>query len=1336
MSDFLERLVRQAADLKPASLSADSEVPREDFFRGSPKSKPELNNVMAAQLTRDDERRAWCLQLLSRSALFETAFYLATYPEIAERGIDPLEHFWDFGVQEDRRPNPFFEPLWYLTQYPDVGKEGLQPLLHYALKGDREGRWPGPLFNTPWYRQTYDIDPNETALAHYLAHRTGGSVAPMPEFDVNYYLRCNPDVADAQVDPFVHFIGHGWLEGRNPSEDFDVRFYHQRYLKSDPQKHPFFDWLSRRHEANVFGRMPAHEASIPREVKRFTQPAPDFEDARPLSSLALRRAKVLAFYLPQFHAFPENEAWWGKGFTEWTNVPRGLPRFAGHYQPRIPRDLGFYGLDGSTDTLRRQIELATAGGIYGFVFYYYWFNGKRLMEKPVERFLADSSLGMPFCLMWANENWTRRWDGAASEVLISQDYRASDDAKMVAEFARYMQDPRYIRVQGRPLLMLYRPGVIPDCKQTVARWRKAFRAEHQEDPVILMAQAFGDTDPKLFDLDGAFEFPPHKLTQNMLPANNEIEVLDPDFTAKVYHYDAVVEKSISEPEPDYPLLKTAIPSWDNDARRQGAGLVISGSTPGKYEAWLSKLVARAQRHRLLDEPFVCINAWNEWCEGAYLEPDLHFGCAYLNATARAVSGTSRCTTIFKLLLVGHDAFPGGAQMLLLNIGRTLRRSFGIEIAFLLLSGGELEAAYKEIAPLSIATSDTAAALKLTDFKEQGFAHAIINTIAAATITTAARAAGMEPVVLVHELPRIIREKHLDAGVAAAISGAGHLVFASPFVRDELLRSAVSQIDERAIILPQGIYQDVEPQPTAAHALRREFGILEEDTLVLGAGYGDLRKGFDLFLQLWRQLQSIPSGSRIHLLWAGGVDPGLQEWLAAEIADASTTGTFHMAGFRSDMAVVLTAADAFALTSREDPFPSVALEALSTGMPAFAFDRSGGMPDLLRELQGRGVVPYGDVVAMAGAIIATFDENRTASAAKREAQRIRLTSRFAFRPYVRALLQLAIPDLPSVSVVVPNYNYAHCMPERLASVFQQSHPVSEVIVLDDCSTDDSLRIIPDIAAAWGRDVLLVPNQLNSGSVFGQWRKAAELATSEFVWIAEADDSSERDFLARALAMMAGDQSVQFAFTDSRTINVDGSPQWGTYKPYYATVEADALAKSDIFDGSAFARKFLSVKNLILNVSSVVWRRDTLLRCLDACKDELTDLRMAGDWRLYLEALSLPGARIAYDAEPLNIHRRHAKSVTHELAAERHIEEIARCHNVARASLDLPDRTHEAQDDYLAEIRAKLRAVEAQPPQASKAPPAGRRRMPVKKKPRDVHPKRPSDPANAGDKPLQF
>jgi glycosyltransferase involved in cell wall biosynthesis len=1213
--------------------------------------------------------------------------------------VDALDHFLYYGFQEGRCPNPYFDPLWYLDAYPDVRESDVQPLLHYAIFGDMEGRQPSAKFDTAWYRSKYRVPPNHGALAHYLKNRFTGRFSPVPEFDVDFYVKQNPDVAAAGVDPFEHFVGHGYRENRNPSTEFDIRFYTKRYLAGDTDTNPFLHYLAHKHEPGVFGCLPDDEATVWREIKRFTKPGPEFEHFRPLPQSATLQFKLLAYYLPQFHAIPENDAWWGKGFTEWTNIPRGVPRFKGHYQPRIPRDLGFYSLD-SVEPMRQQAAMARAAGVHGFIFYYYWFNGQRLLERPLQRFLDDRSIDMPFALMWANENWTRRWDGAESEVLISQDYRPDDDETMAAEYARHFQDSRYIRVQGRPLLMIYRPGLIPDAARTVSRWRETFRAQYNENPILLMAQSFGDNDPGLYGMDGAIEFPPHKLTQEMKPVHLDIEFFDTEFSGRIYNYDEIVKTSLTEPRPIYPLIKTAVPSWDNDARRQGTGHTITGSTPAKYEDWLVRLGEFARENPFFGEAFVCVNAWNEWCEGAYLEPDLHFGSAYLNATGRAVAGLSRRADTPRLLLIGHDAFPSGAQQLLLAQGSVLRRSFGVEIQFLLLDGGKLEEAYQQIGPLTIAASDAVLRAKLKGLAGQGFSHAIINTTAASHVLPLVRAAGIDPIVLVHELPRIIREKNLTAGARAALQ-ARLTIFAAPFVRDQLVTALQAETSDRTVILPQGSYKDIVYDPEAGARLRAEFGLTARDKLIIGVGYADLRKGFDLFLQLWRQLRP-PAGkrrARICLAWFGGIDPGLKDWLTNELADATETGTFVMAGYRNDMDAVFSAADVFALTSREDPFPTVVLEALSAGLPVVAFDRSGGIPDMLRDAKQGDIVPCGDVTAMAAAITAQLAAG--ISDAQRAERHALIAERFSFKTYVRRLLELAVPGLPSVSVAVPNYNYARHLPLRLGSIFAQSHPVHEIIVLDDCSTDDSATMIPAIAAEWNREIRFVPNETNSGSVFRQWHRAAELASGEFLWLAEADDASETEFLARTLALLASDPAIQFAFSDSRTIDADGVAQSASYKPYYSTVAPAGLAQSEVFEAKEFVQSFLSVKNLILNVSSVVWRRDALLRALAACEADLAGFRMAGDWRLYLEALALPGAKVAYEAEPLNVHRRHASSVTHALDADRHVAEIARCHAVAREVFALPEPVCASQAAYVAEVSGQLGAGGAKVTEARRA-----------------------------------
>ncbi len=1221
-------------------------------------------------------------QLIAESGLFDADHYLNRYPDIAQAKMDPLEHYLCQGYMERREPNAIFDANYYITVHKLDDSITFDALLHYIQSGEALGYKPSKLFDPAWYKKYYRLQDDEGVLAHYMMHRKG-PFSPIPDFDAGYYLKSYPDIAAAGVDPFDHYISYGYTEGRNPSADFDTKYYVKRYLNGKMDTNPLVHYIENRAAGNQ-PRASDNDPSIPANVKRFTKPGPYFEDPRPIAMSVPRKAKVLAYYLTQFHAFPENDRWWGKGFTEWTNVPRGLPRFHGHFQPRVPRDGGFYNLT-DIDIMRRQCEAAKTGGVHGFVFYYYWFNGKRLMEKPLEMFLRSRDINMPFCLMWANESWTRRWDGLEGEVLISQDYSEADDAGLVADYLRHFADPRYIRVAGRPLLMVYRPRLIPETAATIAKWRALFRTQGGEDPIMIMSQSFDDYDPREFGLDGAIEFPPHKITKKTKLINDGLTVLDDSFSGQVYEYEDVVRVSLEEPTPGFPLIKTVVPSWDNDARRQGTGLVIQGSTPKLYEDWLSKLVDQAHRTPFFGEPIVCINAWNEWCEGAYLEADLHFGSAYLNATGRAVTGLTHISERPRLVLIGHDAFQAGAQMLILNIGRRLKNAYGLEIEFLLLGGGKLEADYSAVAPTALCPDRKVVAEKLRDLRERGFTAVIGNTSVSGTAIDMADRLGYRTVMLVHELPRIIREKGLAPAARDGLVSADRVVFPASSIRDRLVEALEVRPSERFVVRPQGTYHAMDRNSVAGVAIRRELGLTARDRLILGVGYADMRKGFDLFLQLWRLVRM--SHPEAHFCWVGDADPGMMDWLSEEIVDAEETGTFHMTGFRRDVVGFFSAASAYVLTSREDPFPTVALEAMSAEVSVLAFDRTGGIPDMMKHYGIGHVLPYGSVTAMAERLAGLLDAAPDAAMLARGREVV--VKDFSFAGYVKDLLGFALPNLASFSVVIPNYKYAPVLPARLATVFTQTYPVSEVIVLDDASPDDSVAVIEATAKEHGRVIDLVVNDQNSGSVFKQWRKGAERAAGDYVWIAEADDLSEPTFLSRLIPVMETDLSIVMGFTDSRSIDMDGAPVYPDYKGYYATVERGALIKDAIYDGAEFVHRFLSVKNLILNVSAVVWRREALLQALKACEEELKQFRMAGDWRVYLSALMAPDAKIAYVAEPLNIHRRHRVSVTHSLGEDIHLREIERMHkNVNRECVN--PEIAEKQVSYVQSLRQTLRS----------------------------------------------
>ncbi len=376
-------------------------------------------------------------------------------------------------------------------------------------------------------------------------------------------------------------------------------------------------------------------------------------------SMITEKTKVVAFYLPQFHAIPENDKHYGKGFTEWTNTKKAMPLFEGHNQPRTPLNENYYCLldDG---VMQAQAELAKEYGVYGFCYYHYWFkNGKKLLEKPLEKMLKDSRIDIPFCLCWANENWSKRWDGGDNEVIVSQDYGDKKDLENHIDYlCDFFCDPRYIRIDDMPVLLIYKPELIPNLKKVIKTIRKRVKDKGYKG-IKLVSQYplyyFNGANLDLFDY--YVQFQPKfiqdyehelgrselkkKIKKILLEMNMKslVKKIENFYSRKVEMQDELIHRDydkdwqriIEYDAPDEKVIAGAFVDWDNTARNK-KGLVYDNVSPEKFEKYMGQLVEKVNTE--YKEKFIFINAWNEWAEGAYLEPDEAHGYAYLEALKR------------------------------------------------------------------------------------------------------------------------------------------------------------------------------------------------------------------------------------------------------------------------------------------------------------------------------------------------------------------------------------------------------------------------------------------------------------------------------------------------------------------------------------------------------------------------------------------------------------------------------------------------------------------------------------------------------------------------------
>jgi len=487
---------------------------------------------------------------------------------------DALQSPDHIAARQDILASNLFKADWYLSRNPVALKEGDDPLDHFLLFGGGEGYSAGPHFDTAWYLATHK------------------------------------DVAGCGINPLLHYVRYGKNEGRASKGHFEES-----------------------HSEVGFEDI-AHRLKTSEGTLLNAQMAAATLNTTPLNQNLYPR--TFAFYLPQFHPIPENDLAHGPGFSEWHNVIKGKPLFKGHYQPKVPGELGFYDLR-SLEVMRRQIELAQAHGINGFCFYYYYFKGKKLLFQPIQQFI-DSDIRMPFFFLWANENWSKRWDGGNQEVIIAQEHSKEDDLAFIHELLTLFKDTRYVKINGKPLLMLYKAHLFPDILATTELWREEVEKAGYPGLYLVMVDDWTQdlNHPRDFGFDASYEIPSNVIPAQVLSTQtDDLELVD-DFEGRIVDYAKFASFHMARPFPYYKRFRTVMAPWDNTARYGKRALVhINGQGDG-YKLWLMQALLDSYRRYEPEERIVFLHSWNEWCEGTYLEPDGRNGRFLLEQTKDAI----------------------------------------------------------------------------------------------------------------------------------------------------------------------------------------------------------------------------------------------------------------------------------------------------------------------------------------------------------------------------------------------------------------------------------------------------------------------------------------------------------------------------------------------------------------------------------------------------------------------------------------------------------------------------------------------------------------------------
>jgi GT2 family glycosyltransferase/glycosyltransferase involved in cell wall biosynthesis len=828
---------------------------------------------------------------------------------------------------------------------------------------------------------------------------------------------------------------------------------------------------------------------------------PGETDVAPLASADGRSVKAIAFYLPQFHPIPENDRWWGKGFTEWTNVTKARPLFRSHYQPQLPADLGFYDLR-SPETQLAQANLAHDYGLHGFCYYYYWFDGKKVLNEPIEQMLESGSPDYPFCICWANENWSRNWDGQNRHVLLEQHYSEETNRALIHEFIKLMQDRRYIRHNGKPVLLVYRIRIIPNWLETARMWREECRKAGIGE-IHLCAVRFGleplDGHPSEFGLDSFVLFPPHETEK--VDARGRVRDLSKDFNGTIFDYDAAMWKDLERFDDGYewPVHRGVMLGWDNTARRPRDSRIFLGSTPARLHRWLKGIVRQEKKYNEDSESLIFVNAWNEWAEGTMLEPSTRFGRGYLEALRSAIGSMVQPSdrpsprAAIEVEVVeqaeakvqtkwsdGARDRKAGAPTLLVCAHVVSHQLFGAERSFLdiLDALGTLDVNVVVALPTDVhgyyvkLCEERSCGVSIVPYTQWRDDRAPDDRVTAAFETLITE----QDVDIVYANTIVL----LEPLIAARKLGRKTIIHARELVdRDEGLTAQIGLEPEEIVRRVENLADTIVANSEATRQLFNEHGhtfripnIVHSDDLDIANEPGDKvrfvmassnipKKGLTDFVEVARKCETLCPKAEFVLV-------GPENAHTKALKDDTLPANIVFAGYADSPVKAMAQGNVvMSLSHFAESFGRTVAEAQAARRPVIAYDW-GAVPELISEGETGYLAPYRDIDSVCEHV-RTFCNDPSLIARFGETGRLRMQKSYSPAVLSNGLREIlaATTEKPSaeaaqpraVTIVVPVYNAFEAVSACLESLRDTiaEKPETRVLMLNDASTDD--RIAP-------------------------------------------------------------------------------------------------------------------------------------------------------------------------------------------------------------------------------------------------------------------------------------